>query len=89
MWPSPEAGISFVVETQEHLAAFLYALPLLGWQGGFVANQAQWSALWVSLAIYKGEPNYSLNIDGYPQHAQRALICRLEKALEAGRKEIF
>ncbi len=89
MWPSPEAGISFVVETQEHLAAFLYALPPLGWQGGFVANQAQWSALWVSLAIYKGEPNYSLNIDGYPQHAQRALICRLEKALEAGRKEVF
>jgi len=81
-WPSPEAGICFTVDTQEHLAAFLLALPPLQWQGGFVANQAQWSALWLTLAMSNGKVIYSLKMDGYPHHVQRALIGSIEAKLK-------
>lgn len=81
-FPNRGAGITFSVDTQEHLAAFVSALPDLAWRAGFVANQAQWHTLWIDLAMFQDGLNYSLNIDGYPQYVQRTLVGTVEKALK-------
>ena len=81
-WPSPEAGIVFSCGTQDDLSALIAALPPLGWHGGFIANQSQWDALTITVSSFEQTVSYSLQIDGYPQHVQRALISKVEKALE-------
>lgn len=39
--PSPGAGVEFTVERQADLAALMFALPEVGWRGGFVVGFPQ------------------------------------------------
>jgi hypothetical protein len=77
-----ETQIDFIGESPQAIHKMLASMPFQGFRGGFANNHPQTEFIWATVTPKEGHLVYTLRIGGSPFHVQRALLGKVEAALE-------